>query len=97
MFSMCGSNTIICLQGSFRIDSTGDSTDVSGSVPNTVNLEAVEIEGGRTLWFDFLGFWATVDEEAAATAVLLTNGAKSSNDKLRDLLLSDISLQKFSC
>ena len=49
MFSMCGSSTVMCLQVSFRIDSTGDSMDVSGSVPNTVNLEAVEIEGGRTL------------------------------------------------
>jgi len=46
---MWGSSTVICLQGSFRMDSTGDSMDVSGSVPNTVNFEGVAIEGGRTL------------------------------------------------
>ena len=48
-FSMCGSSTVMCLHGSFRIDPTGDSIDVSGSVPNTVNFEGVAIEGGRTL------------------------------------------------
>ena len=80
------------------MEPTGDSIDVSGSVPNTVNFEGVAIEGGRTLWLDLLEVWATVDEEAAATAAcLLTRGAKSSNDKPRDLLFLDISLQKFSC